>query len=266
MSPLSTKSKDGVKISYTKEGRKGPNLILIHGWCCDSKYWRKTTPSLSTEYQVYLIDLAGHGKSGTNRTNWTIPNYGEDVKALADQEKLSEATLVGHSMGGDVALAAAQLLGGRIRGVVLVDTYHSLTVSSEEQISKIMAPMKENFVEGAKKFVYGMFPVGADPGLAESIAEDMSSQEKSIAIPSAEATLRYDEGAAFTRLSVPVRCINCDMESSDYESARKSLRDFDATTMTNVGHFIMLEKPDEFNRVLRDTLAGLKLTSVHAYT
>jgi len=259
MSSLSTKSKDGVKISYTKEGRKGPSLILIHGWCCDGTYWRKTTPSLSADHQVYVIDLAGHGKSGMNRTNWTIPNYAEDVKALVDQEKLSEVTLVGHSMGGDVALAAAQLLGGRVRGVVLVDTYHSFTVMSEEQVNEIMAPMKENFVEGAKKFVYGMFPVGADPKLVESIAMDMSSQDEAIAIPSAESTLRYDEGAAFTRLSIPVRCINCDMEPSDYESARRSLRDFDAKTMTNVGHFIMLEKPNEFNRILRDTLAGLKL-------
>ena len=259
MSPSSTKSKDGVKISYTKEGWKGPSLILIHGWCCDGTYWQKTTPSLSTEYQVYVVDLAGHGKSGTDRTNWTIQNYGEDVRALADREKLSKVTLIGHSMGGDVALAAAQLLGDRVSGVVLIDCYHRITVMSEEQINEIMAPMKENFVEGAKKFVYSMFPVGADPNVVESVAMDMSSQDEAIAIPSCESTLRYDEGAAFTRLSVPVRCINCDMEPSDYESARRRLRDFDATTMTRVGHFIMLEKPDEFNRILRYTLAGLKL-------
>ena len=252
-----TNSADGVKISYKKEGRSGQNVILIHGWCCDGTYWRKTIPNLSQDHKVYIIDLAGHGNSGTNRRAWTIDNYGEDVKALADKEKLSDVTLVGHSMGGDVALAAAQLLSDRVKGVILVDTYHNITIMPEKKIQEMLAPLKENFHNNAKLFVYDMFTKDADPKLKEDIAVDMSSEDASIAIPSVEATIRYNEGDAFDKMNVPVRCINCDMSPSDYDSAREHLRDFGETTMKGLGHFLMLENPEEFNAILRDTIASL---------
>jgi pimeloyl-ACP methyl ester carboxylesterase len=252
-----TRSFDGVMIRYEKKGESGPSIVLIHGWCCNGTYWRKTTPSLAKDHRVYTINLAGHGGSGSNRRDWTIENYGRDVEALADEENLNGVTLVGHSMGGDVALAAAHLLGERVRGVVLVDSYNNIAIRSERQIQEIVAPLRENFRENSKQFIRGMFTKNSDPDFVEEIAADMSSRDAYMAIMSIESTLHYSDGDAFDRINVPVRCINCDMSPADYESARRHLRDFDETTMKGIGHFMMLERPDEFNEILRDTIASL---------
>jgi pimeloyl-ACP methyl ester carboxylesterase len=252
-----TKSFDGAKISYSKDGEKGSNIILIHGWSCDGTYWKKTTPSLKGDHQVYTIDLAGHGKSGKNRSEWTMEAYGEDVKALMDKEKLTDTILVGHSMGGDVALAATQILGDRVKGVLLVDTYHRITLRPEQRIQEMLTPFRENFRDAAKPFVYGMFTKEADPELVESIALDMSDQDPSVGYPSLDYCIRYDEAAAFDRIMAPIRCINCDTEPSDFASAKKHSRDFEGVIMTSVGHFLMLEKPEEFNLLLRKMIDEL---------
>ena len=183
--------------------------------------------------------------------------YGEDVKALMDKEKLTDVILVGHSMGGDVALAAAQILEDRVKGVILADTYHRITLRSEPRIQEMLIPFRENFREATKPFVYGMFTKDADPELVESIALDMSDQDPSIGYPSLDYCIRYDEAAAFDRIKIPIRCINCDTSPSDFASAKKHSKDFEGVVMPGVGHFLMLEKPEEFNLLLRKIIDEL---------
>lgn len=63
---------DGVEIAYTVHRIADPTLVLVHGWMCDQSYWQQQVPVLSKEYGVVTIDLAGHGKSGSDRQDWTI--------------------------------------------------------------------------------------------------------------------------------------------------------------------------------------------------
>ena len=250
-------SSDNVEIHYTKTGTHGPNILLIHGWCCRASYWQSTISGLEKDHRVYAIDLAGHGESGKNRIDWIIENYGRDVEALADAEKLNKVFLVGHSMGGDIALEAGKLLGDRVQGIILVDSYHNIVSRSEEYVQERVAPLKEEFKANAKRWDLGMFSKYADPEIKERVAEEMASMEPLMAIPSIEAAFRYDNGAAFDNLNVPIRCINRDDREADYEAAEKRVKDFGWATVKNVGHFLMLERPEEFNEVLRDTISSL---------
>ena len=71
---------------------------------------------------MVALDLAGHGDSGVNREAWSMTNFGADVAAVADTLQLEDIILVGHSMGGQVALEAARLLKGRVKMIVGADT------------------------------------------------------------------------------------------------------------------------------------------------
>src|SRR5262245_26315272 len=116
---------DGVRIAFEDHGAELPALVFVHGWSCDRTYWRGQAP-LAERHRVVTIDLAGHGESGVDRASWTMAAFGGDVAAVVEQLGLDDAVLIGHSMGGDVIVEAAPLLGGRVRGLVWVDVYPSL--------------------------------------------------------------------------------------------------------------------------------------------
>src|SRR3989442_14822117 len=113
---------DGVRIHYETAGKGRPARVPVHCWTCDSSFWKDQIARLAKTRQVVTLDLAGHGRSGRTRTDYTMQAFGEDVKAVADELKLDRLVLVGHSMGGAVILEAAKRLGARVRGPVPVAT------------------------------------------------------------------------------------------------------------------------------------------------
>ncbi|NDH41758.1 MAG: alpha/beta hydrolase, partial [Gammaproteobacteria bacterium] len=146
------KTKGGVDIHYELVGSGSPTLVFIHGWNCDRSYWSGQIPVFAATNQVVAIDLAGHGDSGVGRDEWTMANFGEDVAAVADALRLEDMILVGHSMGGPVALEAARRLKARVRMIIGADTLNDVSMTfPDEQLSGMLAAMEADFqgtVEG----------------------------------------------------------------------------------------------------------------------
>ncbi|MFA5323582.1 MAG: alpha/beta hydrolase, partial [Smithella sp.] len=88
-------SKDGTPISYEVYGSGEPTLVFVHGWSCDSRYWRAQVPHFSKEHRVVTLDLAGHGHSGMTRKNYSMVSFGEDVQAVTEATGRSNVILIG---------------------------------------------------------------------------------------------------------------------------------------------------------------------------
>ena len=190
--PLTVQSADGVRIAYEVHGQGSPALILVHGWSCDRGYWKDQIDELSPQFQLVLIDLAGHGDSGAGRKNYTIDAFGADVTAVVEKLDLKRVVLVGHSMGGDVIVAAAQRLRGRVAGLVWVDDYKSLeSPSTDEQVQALAAKFRKDFRRTTDSFVRGLFGSTADPKLVDRVARDMASAPPAVALSALENSFRY---------------------------------------------------------------------------
>ena len=247
-------SADGIRIVYDVVGEGTPPIVFVHGWSCDRSYWRHQVSAFRNR-TVVAIDLAGHGESGAGRDSWTMAAFGQDVVAVIERLDLEHAILVGHSMGGDVITEAALALGSRVRGLVWVDTYPSLGRPDDPaEVEAFAAPFLIDFAGQTDAFVRGMFPPSADPALVDWIATDMASAPPQIAVDALKHAIG-NEGpaiAALAKLSVPLVEINADYEPIDEASLRK--HGITPVLMTTVGHFVMLEDPDQFNRVLADVI------------
>ena len=255
-------SADGVQIHYRAGGTGTPALVFVHCWSCDASYWREQLPLFARDHRVVAIDLAGHGASGDGRERFTIAAFAADVAAVVAKEKLERIVLIGHSMGGPVALAAAPLLAGKVALLIGVDNMQNVEQEwPEEQFKQMRDAMTKDFKATADGFVRSMFPKDADPKLVASIASDMAAAPPRVAISAIEELRGFDEAAAMTAAAVPIVCINATMWPTDVAANRRHAKVFDVVLIEGVGHFLQLEKPQAFNEALMRVLSerGLHL-------
>jgi pimeloyl-ACP methyl ester carboxylesterase len=257
---------DSVHIDYRVWGKGEPAVVLIHGWACDSAYWNAQIDALKSKYTVVAVNLAGHGGSEANRTDWSIGNYGEDVATVVRQLKNQQIILVGHSMGGDVALEASRRIGDRVIGIIAVDSLKSvgLPPMRPQEIERQLAPFRKSFIEATRNYVTDqLFEKGADPALVQKVAYDMSLEPPAVGVPSLESLLAMDFTRLLPDIHVPVLAINSDLGPTDVARIRKSLPNFKADVLEHTGHFLMMEVPQRFNPVLLKDIDALVQQAHH---
>jgi pimeloyl-ACP methyl ester carboxylesterase len=250
-------SSDGVPVRYEVRGQGSPALVFVHGWSCDRSYWRGQVDAFAARHRVVTVDLAGHGASGAGRPAWTMPAFGEDVVAVVDELGLGDLVLIGHSMGGDVIVETALRRPGQVLGLVWVDTYSTLgEPEPREAIQAFVAPFRKDFPAATRAFVGRLFGPDGDPGLLEWVAADMAAAAPEVALDAMEHAV--GNGARILplleRLTVPLVAINPASRSTDAESLGRY--GVTVVAMPGVGHFLMLEDPATFNRLLGEVVAG----------
>jgi pimeloyl-ACP methyl ester carboxylesterase len=251
---------DGVSIAYTVSGEGSPALVFIHGWMCDQTYWAAQAEAFSETHTVVTINLAGHGESGMEREGWPLMAFGADIAAVVEALGLEKVILVGHSMGGPVALEAARLMPEKVIGVVGVDTLHDVDEEwDSEEMASFIATMESDFRGTCGGFVTSMFVESSDPALIERVSTDMCSGPPEVGITLMRNFLDYDQAATMAAVpaAIPVRCINSTVYPTNIENNRAYHKDFDVITMDGVGHFLMMERSEEFNTHLAQVVAAI---------
>ena len=252
---------DGVHVQYRLYGNGEPALVFIHGWSCDSNYWREQIPEFRKKYTLVTVDLAGHGGTDANRNDWSIARFGQDVATALSAVPNKRFILVGHSMGGPVAIEAARLLKDRVIGIIGVDTFKSIGTQapSKAQVDALLKPFEADFIGQTRALVTDhLFVKGANPQLAQKIAYDMSLSPPRVGVSAMRALLEYDFSAPLKDISVPIVAINSDLgEPVNETRIRKVLPKFHSVTLAGDGHFLMMEDPRRFNPALEAEIAAL---------
>lgn len=227
--------------------------MFVHGWCCDRSYWDGQIGHFAPRHTVVRLDLAGHGASGNERARWTMPAFGEDVAAVVEQLELEQVVLIGHSMGGSVIVEAARRMPASVIGLVGADTWRDVEhVQPPGRIAELVAPFRADFRAATRSYVRSMFVPTSDPALVERVAAAMSSAPPHVGVGAFEAVWEHDRQlqAGLLEAQVPKFAINA--RRTNLEAAeRHGIR---VLPMTGVGHFVMLEDAQTFNRLLDEAV------------
>ncbi len=248
-------------IQYRVYGSGDPAVVLVHCWSCDSSYWNAQIAPLEALYTVVTVDLAGHGASGRNRTDWSIASFADDVVAAVRAVNSRRIVLVGHSMGGAVVLEAASRIGEPVIGIVGVDTFKRIDQPppSQAAVDKRIAEFRADFIGTTRAFVTeSFFTAKSDPQFIRKVADDMALAPPEVAIGSIAAVNAADFRDWLPRVTVPIVAINSDLAPpTDEARIRKMAPTFRAVVIEDTGHFLHMEDPERFNPVLLRELAAI---------
>ncbi|MFH0344709.1 MAG: alpha/beta fold hydrolase [Chromatiales bacterium] len=258
------KVKDGSLIVYDDLGSGAPTLVFIHCWSCNRHYWKNPLSEFSKDHRLVLIDLPGHGdsKAGTSPPI-TVNAMAEDVAAVMDHLHVKNAILVGSSMGGPIALEVARLRPQRVRGIVGVDNLHNVEMQyPKAMFENAASQMEVDYAKAVREFIPSMFAPKADPKVVTWTADQAATScEPKVCIPLFRSFPTLELKKVMRTANVPIRNINALPYSTDSPKTNVEVNrryaDFDAVEIDDVGHFIMLEKPQEFSASLREQIQAV---------
>jgi pimeloyl-ACP methyl ester carboxylesterase len=153
-SPLQTILLDGLQIGYRTQGT-GPDVMLIHGWASSSRMWQRLMDDLSSRFRCTALDLPGFGESDKPHDDWySISRYTQLVADFANIMGLHQPAIIGHSMGGMIALAAA---GDSILPVSRLVAINPVVTGRTYFDLRLLAQPRWN--SGVKKFGHWVWPI-----------------------------------------------------------------------------------------------------------
>ncbi len=255
---------NGLALAYTDEG-KGLPLVFVHGFPLHRGAWQKQIDALRSSYRVIAPDLCGLGESEAGSGPATMTQFAEDIHGLLQQIHPGPVVLIGHSMGGYVALAFARQFPSQLRGLVLVGT--KAGNDTPEGAAGRRATAEKVKTEGSKVVVDAMAPKML---AASNLDGKMAEQVRAIMAPSKPQGViaallgmaeRPDSTAMLAGIATPTLVItgadDTIIPPAESEKLAKAIRGAQLTMIPHAGHLVAFEQADEFNRVLKKWLDGI---------
>lgn len=254
----------GASLSYTNynaapDAPDEPALVLVHGWASAQVFWADVLEGLRGKRRVITLDLPGHGASEDVPDEHSMDLYAEAIAAILDDAHVQRAVMVGHSNGTPTVRQFERRYPERTAGLVAVDGGLRL-MFSREQMEPFFAQVRgPRFREFTLSFIEQFRAQGMSESDIALIRDVMLATPQRVMVGGMEAGADpaiWEE--ADPMIGVPLLIINTDapMWTDDYKTYARSLgEDVEYVTMSEVTHFLFMDKPDEFNRILLAWLA-----------
>jgi pimeloyl-ACP methyl ester carboxylesterase len=250
-----------MRLHFQVQGAGFP-LILLHGFLGSLNNWRSESKRLGDHYKVYSLDLRNHGSSPHNE----LMNYdvmSDDVYEFADQHNLTSSFLLGHSMGGKVAMQFATRLPDRIEKLVVVDMAPRAYEPSHRPLLNAMLALDLNRFKSFGEIDKALGAVVAEPAVRQLLLKNVARQSdgklrwkinvQAIARNYDQLSQAITPRQKFTKPALFIRGGRSNyIQKSDMPLIREIFPRAEIETITGAGHWVHFDAPDEFsNKIIQ---------------
>jgi pimeloyl-ACP methyl ester carboxylesterase len=251
---------NGKKVYFKSFGKGKKAIVLIHGWTCNADFWRESFNAFP-EFRVIAVDLIGHGRSDKPKTDYTMEYFAKSIEAVMKKAKIKEAVLVGHSMGTPVIRQFYRLYPKQTLGLVIVDG-GLRPFGTKAMRDQFMAPLRADYKANSLRFIEGMIMPIKDENLKQTIRNSMAATPDYVALSAMDGM--GDETLYKTdAINVPVLAVLAEStfgQQKDIEQFLRSMMpNLNFQMWKGVSHFLMMEKPKEFNAEVKAFVVKNKL-------
>lgn len=256
-------------VHYEAYGRGQP-VILLHGWLGSWGYWLKTMEALKYDYRCYALDFWGFGESGKHRSNYQVSDFVDLVDQFMDRLGIESAPIVGHSMGGTVAISLALTKPSRVQRAIVVgspivgDSLNIfLRLSGRPWIASLVWRMPTALELGIR--VFSPYVVNDWPQWYKMITRDISQATLESFFSSIRSLHKTDLRSVLPVITRPIMGIygvgDNVVSPSQANLIAECVPISRVKMMTGSKHFPMLDEPTAFNDNLAEFLAFEFVTS-----
>lgn len=246
---------DGIRVPYTAVGSGPSAVVFIHGWSCDRSVWNSQVadPALSSGRRLIALDLPGHGQSDKPKAAYTMDLFVRSIAAVMDKEGIERAVLVGHSNGTPMARQFLRVHPERTAGLVVVDGALRSYFRNPSEWEQFLAPLRgPKHRQGAERMIDGMVKPMAKEEDRERLRKSMLATPQWVMVSAMQAVA---DPAVWAEdpITVPTLVVlaKSPFWTDGYEAwVRRLAPRCEYRVMDGVSHFLMIDRPAEFNGIL----------------
>ncbi len=244
-----------IRAAYDVAG-DGPDVLLVHGWMASRRYWHRAPASLEG-FRLWMLDLYGYGDSEKPMTGYTLDEYADFILDFLDIVKVKKVAIVGHSMGGSIAAWTVLKRPNSFTAICLVDAALSGRVTTPpkwyaEPIMRSFMRLADTSVNLGRMTVKSIFGVG-DPE-SKMMLEEARKSDIRAATMCGDMMSTPTDWNGLRELRIPALTVygteDFLMTRGTPEDVISLLYDPEPHYIEDCGHLPMLEKPEEFYRIL----------------
>jgi pimeloyl-ACP methyl ester carboxylesterase len=241
----------GLSLSRAERGRGMP-VLFIHSIAGNSTHWAPQLEHLRQNRRALALDLRGHGRSEPpGNGDYSIAGMAGDIAAVVDTLDLDRFVLVGHSMGGGVALTYAGAHPERVAGLLLVDPIGDGTQIPAAESKSFLAGFESNY--DSTSWNYWTEIAGPDSAVRNRLLADLRTTSREAVVQGLRSVMQFDPQPALARYAGPKLSVVTPYNDQPFSLHRLG-KGFSHQMVQGTGHWIQLDEPDVFNRLLDEFL------------
>ena len=241
---------NGIRLAYVEQGQGTPAIVLLHGCGLDHSSLSAQMRTLAEQHRVVSLDLRGHGFSVAPVARYDMETLADDVACVCAQLDIDTPVIVGHSMGGNVALSFSHRHPDLVSAILLIDSALFIPEQQKDELRSQFSSFLTT-AQGVSFFKEALRRMCLPSDVrSQQIIENLNIAPHVLLSALPEHTVDYNSEAVVSECRIPLGYIHSNMPFVDLDAFRRACPQLIAGQTFGAGHLSPQEVPDQVNAMI----------------